>query len=131
MPSREDMFHAATYQAAGELAQAGVKFAFSTGDNTNVRLLPYQRGDVGRVGADRDDAIKALTINAAEILGVADRVGSIEPGKDANLFIAKGDPLEIRTAITHVFIDGKDVGLDNKHLSALSQIASRGHSGLP
>ena len=45
----------------------------------------------------RDDAIKALTINAAEILGVADRVGSLEPGKDANLFIAKGDPLEIRT----------------------------------
>ena len=48
----------------------------------------------------RDEALKALTINAAEILGVADRVGSLEPGKDANLFISKGDPLEIKTAVT-------------------------------
>ena len=64
---------------------------------------------------NRDEALKALTINAAEILGVADRVGSLEPGKDANLFIAKGDPLEIRTAVTHVFIAGKDVGTDSKH----------------
>jgi imidazolonepropionase-like amidohydrolase len=66
-------------------------------------------------GMNRDEALKALTINAAEILGVADRVGSLEAGKDANLFIAKGDPLEIRTAITSVFIQGKDVGLDSKH----------------
>ena len=48
-------------------------------------------------GLSRDEALKALTINAAEILGVADRVGSLEPGKIANLFIAKGDPLEVRT----------------------------------
>ena len=66
-------------------------------------------------GMDRDEALKALTVNAAEILGVADRVGSLEPGKDANLFIAKGDPLEVESQVTHVFIQGKDVGLDNKH----------------
>jgi imidazolonepropionase-like amidohydrolase len=59
--------------------------------------------------------MSALTIDAAEILGVADRVGSLEPGKDANLFIAKGDPLEIRTEVTHVVIAGKDVGTDSKH----------------
>ena len=61
-----------------------------------------------------DEALKALTINAAEILGVADRVGSLEAGKDANLFISKGDPLEVQTRVTHVVIDGHDVGLDNK-----------------
>ena len=115
MPTREDNFHASTYQVAGELAQAGVKFAFSSGDNTNVRLAPYQAAMSVAWGLKREDAIKALTINAAEILGIANRVGSIENGKDANLFIAKGDPLEVRTAITHVIIQGKDVGTDNKH----------------
>ena len=115
MPSREDNFHASTYQLAGELAQAGVKFAFSSGDNTNVRLVPNQAAMSVAWGLKMEDAIKALTINAAEILGVANRVGSIENGKDANLFIANGDPLEIRTQVTHVIIQGKDVGTDNKY----------------
>ena len=115
MPTREDNFHASTYQLAGQLANAGVKFAFSSGDNTNVRLAPYQAAMSVAWGLERDAAIKALTINAAEILGIANRVGSLEAGKDANLFIAKGDPLEVRTTITHVLIQGKDVGTDNKH----------------
>jgi imidazolonepropionase-like amidohydrolase len=66
-------------------------------------------------GLDREAAIKALTIDAAEILGVANRIGSLEPGKDANLFISTGDPLEIRSQVTHVVIGGKDVGTDSKH----------------
>jgi imidazolonepropionase-like amidohydrolase len=115
LPANEDAFHAANYQLAGELAQAGVKVAFATGDSAYVRIVPYHAAMSVAWGMKRDDAIKALTIDAAEILGVADRVGSLEPGKDANLFIAKGDPLEIKTAVTHVFVNGKDVGLDNKH----------------
>ena len=115
MPSREDSFHASTYQLAGELAKAGVKFAFSSGDNQNVRLVPFQAAMSVAWGLDRDKAIRALTIDAAEILGVGNRIGSIEAGKDANLFIASGDPLEIRNPVTHVIIQGKDVGLDNKH----------------
>ena len=115
LPQSEDAFHADSYQLAGQLAQAGVKVAFSTGDYSNVRLLPYHAAMSVAWGMDRSAAIKALTIDAAEILGISGRVGSIEPGKDANLFIAKGDPLEIRTEITHVIISGRDVGLDNKH----------------
>ena len=116
MPSRRRLCSTPPrYQLAGELAKAGVKFAFSTGDNTNVRLLPYQAAMSVAWGLDRDDAIRALTIDAAEILGVADRIGSLEAGKDANLFIANGDPLEIRTQVTHVIIKGTDVGLENKH----------------
>jgi imidazolonepropionase-like amidohydrolase len=115
LPANEDAFHAASYQLAGELSQAGVKVAFSTGDSAYVRIVPYHAAMSVAWGMNRDEALKALTINAAEILGVADRVGSLEPGKNANLFIAKGDPLEIRTVVTNVFINGKDVGLDNKH----------------
>jgi imidazolonepropionase-like amidohydrolase len=115
LPARPDWFHASTYQLAGELAKAGVKFAFSSGDNTNVRLLPNQAAMSVAWGLDRDAAIRALTIDAAEILGVADRIGTIERGKDANLFIARGDPLETRTRISHVVIRGRDVGLDNRH----------------
>jgi imidazolonepropionase-like amidohydrolase len=125
MPARPDDFHASSYQLAGELAKAGVRVAFSTGDNTNVRLLPYNAAMSVAWGMNRDAAVRALTIGAAEILGIADRVGSIEPGKDANLFIAKGDPLEIRTPITHVFIAGQDVGLANKHLALYEKYINR------
>jgi len=125
LPGSEDAFHAATYQLAGELAQAGIKVAFSSGDNSNVRLIPYQAAMSVAWGMNRDDALRALTINAAEILGVADRIGSLEPGKDANLFIAKGDPLEIRTEITHVIIAGKDVGVGNKHLALYEKYIAR------
>ncbi len=124
-PSRADGFHASTYQVAGELAKAGVKFAFSSGDNTNVRLLPNQAGMSVAWGLDRDAAIRALTIDAAQILGVADRVGTIEAGKDANLFIANGDPLEIKTQISRVVIKGRDVGLQNKHLALYEMYMAR------
>ncbi|HSK10842.1 MAG TPA: amidohydrolase family protein [Vicinamibacterales bacterium] len=125
LPSREDQFHAASYQAAGELARAGVRFAFATGDNANVRQLPYQAAISVAWGLPRDEALRALTINAAEILGVSDLVGSIEPGKVANLLIAKGDPLEIRTEISHVIINGRQVDLDNKHLSLYERYLRR------
>jgi imidazolonepropionase-like amidohydrolase len=125
LPQQDDLFHAATYQLAGELAQAGVKVAFSTGDSTNVRLLPYLAAMSVAWGMNRDEAIKALTINAAEILGVADRVGTIEKGKDANLFIATGDPLEIRTGVTHVFIAGRDVGVANRHHALYEKYIAR------
>ncbi len=125
MPSREDDFHAASYQLAGELAKAGIKVALSSGESTNSRLLPYIAGISVAWGMSRDEAIKALTINAAEILGVADRIGSLEAGKDANLFIARGDPLEIRTQVTHVIIQGSDVGLANKHLALYEKYIKR------
>ncbi len=115
LPLTEDSFHAAPYQLAGELSQAGVKVAFSTSDAAYVRNLPYHAAMSVAWGMHRDEALKALTLNAAEILGVADRVGTLDVGKDANFFISKGDPLEIRTVLTHVFIEGKDVGVESKH----------------
>jgi imidazolonepropionase-like amidohydrolase len=115
LPRREDVSHAAPLQAPGLLVRAGVKIAFATGDANNARLLPYHAAQAVAWGLSPDDAIKALTVNAAEILGVADRLGSIEVGKQANLVIVTGDPLEIRTDVTHVIIAGRDVDLENKH----------------
>ena len=99
LPSPQDLPHQASYAAAGELVKAGVKFAFAvTERNDNVRQLPYDAAKSVAWGLSHDEALKALTLNAAEILGVSDRIGSIEAGKIGNLFIAKGDPLEVRTA---------------------------------
>ena len=92
---------------------------------TNARQLPYHAAQSVAWGLARDEAIKALTLNAAEILGVADRIGSIEPGKIANLIVAGGDPLEVRTPITHVVIAGRDVPLDNKHLALYERYMKR------
>jgi imidazolonepropionase-like amidohydrolase len=125
LPGREDMFHAATYQAAGELARAGVKIAFATGDYANVRQLPYNAAQSVAWGLSRDAAIRALTIDAADILGVAGRLGSIEPGKDANLLIAKGDPLEARTPIDAVVIGGRRVDMENKHQALFERYMAR------
>jgi imidazolonepropionase-like amidohydrolase len=125
LPAREDAHHAASYRAAAALAEAGVKFAFATGDANYVRNLPYHAAMSVAWGLPRDEAIKALTINAAEILGVADRLGSLEPGKIANLFVAAGDPLEIRTPIRHVIINGRDVPLTNKHEQLYERYSQR------
>jgi imidazolonepropionase-like amidohydrolase len=125
LPTRPDFHHAATYRAAGELAEAGVTFAFASGSYQNVRLLPYEAAISVAWGLDRDQALRALTIHAAEILGVADQVGSLEPGKVANVVLWNGDPLELRTPLPRVFIAGRDVGPANKHLDLYEKFASR------
>jgi imidazolonepropionase-like amidohydrolase len=125
MPAREDAHHAATYKAAGELAQAGVRFAFGTGGAANNRLIPYEAAISVAWGLDRDRALRAITLDAATILGVADRVGSLEPGKIANLFIATGDPMEMKTQFTHIFINGRSVGLKSKHTELNERFSSR------
>jgi imidazolonepropionase-like amidohydrolase len=129
LPAREDAHHAATYRAAGELAQAGVTFAFGTGSYQNVRLLPYEAAMSVAWGLDRARALRAITIDAATILGVADRVGSLEPGKAANLFVATGDPFEMKTQFRHIFINGRDVGLRSKHTDLYERYASRPKAG--
>ena len=125
LPVREDQFHAASYQAAGVLAKAGVKFAFATGDVANVRALPFMATLSVAWGLSRDEALKALTINAAEILGLGDRLGSLDPGKVANLLVAKGDPLDVRTTISHVVINGEVVDLGNKQLALYERYLQR------
>jgi imidazolonepropionase-like amidohydrolase len=125
LPTRPDLPHQASYAAPAELARAGVKFAIAVPSETNARQLPYHAAEAVAWGLSRDEALKAITINAAEILGVGDRIGSLEPGKIANLFVAAGDPLEVRTAITHVVIAGREVPLDNRQLALYERYSKR------
>jgi imidazolonepropionase-like amidohydrolase len=116
LPTRPDSHQADRYRAGAALADAGVKFAFTIGgDETFERDLPYEAAESIAWGLSREAALRALTIDAAAILGVDKEVGSLEPGKLANLFIARGDPLEVRTEVTEVIIAGRRVGVDNIH----------------
>ena len=99
-----------TFETPGILAKAGVKIAIMT-DSPVVPLstLPLMAGMAVQCGMDKDEALKAITLNAAEILGLQDRVGSLTPGKDADLVIYEGDPMEITGKSWMVIIDGKIV----------------------
>jgi imidazolonepropionase-like amidohydrolase len=104
----------APFRNAGELVKAGVQICFSTGyDPALGKDLTYHAARAVAFGLDRDEAIKALTINPARIFGIDDRVGSLEIGKDADLFITTGDPLDLRSEVKHLFINGKDMDLGN------------------
>ncbi|HWN08039.1 MAG TPA: amidohydrolase family protein [Pyrinomonadaceae bacterium] len=116
LPIREDDFYDTLYENAAKLQQAGVRFAISTGDSgPNVRNLPFYAGMAAAFGLPRAEALKAVTLYPAQIMNVADRMGSIEIGKMANLVITDGDLLETRTHVRHLFIDGRPVPLTSRH----------------
>ncbi len=125
LPPREDEFHAYPYQTPGVLAKAGVTFAFSSGGFQFSRDVPFQAGRAVAWGLSHDDAIRALTLNAARILGVDSQVGSIEAGKIANLVVVRGNPLEIRSQIRHIVIAGRDVPLNNSHVELFKKYMAR------
>lgn len=104
----------ALFAQPGVLHEAGVKFAFSTGGSANARHVPYHAALAVGYGLPKDAALRALTIWPAEIFGAADQIGTIEPGKLANLFMATGDPLDIRTQINELFIKGRRVPMDDR-----------------
>jgi imidazolonepropionase-like amidohydrolase len=102
-----------------------VKIAFQTNDSAYSRNLPYHAGMAAAFGLPKEEALKAVTIYPAEIFGIADRVGSIEQGKIANLIVTDGDPLEIRTQIKHVFINGRDIPLTSRHTELYEKYKAR------
>ena len=99
-----------------KLKDAGVRFCI-TGDGSasNSRNTAYHAANAAAYGLSNDDALKSVTLYAAQILGIADRVGSLEVGKDATLIITNGDPLEIETNVEQVFIQGKKSDMRDKH----------------
>jgi imidazolonepropionase-like amidohydrolase len=125
LPPREDSFHAYTYQTPGVLAQAGIRFAFSSGAFQFSRNLPFQAGRAIGWGLEPDAAIRALTLDAARILGVDSEVGSIDKGKLANLIVVQGDVTEIRSEIRHVIVAGRDVPLTTKQTELYRRYLAR------
>ncbi len=94
----------------GKLATAGVTIAITTDHPVvPINFLAHQAALSVKHGLDRDTALRALTINPARIIGVADRLGSIEPGKDADLVIWSGDPLDVLSRVTRALIDGEEI----------------------
>jgi hypothetical protein len=98
-------------KTAGRLANAKVRFAFQSGGMTPISDFVLNAAKTVDNGLSKDDALRALTIRSAEIFGVADRLGSIEPGKIANLTVTRGDLFDRTSRVTHVFIDGRPVDL--------------------
>ena len=92
---------------AAALAKAGVKFAFQSGDMANPKDFIRNVARAVEAGLDRDIAVRALTLTPAEIFGVADRVGSIEKNKTANLILVTGDIFDADTRVKYVFVDGR------------------------
>jgi imidazolonepropionase-like amidohydrolase len=125
LPTRQSDRYDAAYSNAGKLAKAGVKVALRTDDEENVRNLPFHAAFAAAYGLGKEDALKAITINPAEIFGIQDQYGSVEAGKRANLVISTGDPLETRSQIIHVFIDGYRIPMSNRHIRLYQEFLER------
>jgi imidazolonepropionase-like amidohydrolase len=111
----DDVPYDEIYAQPGLLYDAGVKFAFSTGGGSNSRHVMFHAALAVAYGLNADGALKALTIWPAEIFGVDKEIGSIAQGKLANFFITTGDPMDLRTQVTDVFIKGRLVPDDDRH----------------
>jgi len=128
LPDEEDDPYDKPFTMPAELFKAGVKFAFGSFGPTasdHPRNLPYQAATAVAFGLPYEEALKAVTVNAAEIWGVAEEVGSIEKGKLADLIVTDGDPLETKTQVKQMFIAGKTVDLDTKHLRLYKKYLER------
>lgn len=125
LPTRQSDRYDTPYANAGKMAKAGVKLAIRTNEEENVRNLPFHAGFAAAYGLGKEEALKAVTINAAEIFGLSDQLGSIEVGKVANLIISTGDPFETRSQMMHVFINGYRIPLSNRHIRLYQEFLER------
>ncbi len=112
---RDDERYDTVFKLPAELDKRDVKIVLASYDNGHqVRNLPYAAGYAVAFGLPYDAALKAITLNAAEVWGVADKLGSLDVGKWGNVVIANGDPLDVKTDVKHVFIAGREVSLENR-----------------
>jgi imidazolonepropionase-like amidohydrolase len=119
LPARRYEFYDTPFTLPSRLAAAGVKVLFSTDPGgsgaANARNLPYEVGKAVAFGLSRETAIRSLTLTAAEVFGAGDRLGSIDPGKDATFFLVDGDPLEMESDVRRAWISGREIDLMNRH----------------
>ena len=105
----EYFFEEVNWNSAGILSRAGAKVALASGANLPTSGLLGAAMFAARHGMSRDEALKAVTLSAAQILGVAERVGSLEEGKDADVLILSGDPLAATSRLERVILKGQTV----------------------
>jgi len=119
VPRRLDEPYDTTFAGPAILSKAGVRIIFNDGSQPgsapNVRNLPQQAAMAVAFGLPRDKALQAMTLEPARILGVADRVGSLEAGKDATLFVSDGDILDLRTHVVAAYLEGRPLDLSDRH----------------
>jgi imidazolonepropionase-like amidohydrolase len=123
LPARRWESYDTVYRNPLKLHEAGIEFAIAYGGGgptsthftSNERNLPYEAGKAVAHGLPQAEALKAITLYPARILGVDDRLGSLEVGKDATLIVTTGDPLDIRTQVERAFIEGRSVDLSSRH----------------
>lgn len=126
LPVQQDDPYDYLYEAPSLMQKAGVKFAIASGEGGgNVRELPLMAGIAGGYGLGKDEALKSVTLYPAQILGVDDKLGSIEVGKMANLVVTEGDLLDMRTKIKHVFIAGRMIPLTSRHTDLFDSFKDR------
>jgi imidazolonepropionase-like amidohydrolase len=119
LPGRDIDSYDVQFKAPKVLRDAGVQVAFSAGADAmsapSARNLPYFAAQAVAFGLPADEALKGITLYPAQIIGVADRLGSLEPGKEATLFASDGDILDIRSNVKRFWISGKEISLDSRH----------------
>ncbi len=108
-----------------ELAQAGVKFAIGSFDNSFARRLGQNAANASAHGLSYDDALKSVTLYPAQIFGLADQIGTLETGKIANVIVTNGDPLELTTDVKYLFIKGQPTSTDNRHKRLFEKYSNR------
>jgi imidazolonepropionase-like amidohydrolase len=135
-PSRRWEDYDAPCTLAKKLLDAGVRFCIAgEAGASNERNVPYHAAMAASYGLPKDEALKAVTLYAARILGIADRVGSLEAGRDATIIVTNGDPLEIMSHVEMEFIGGKNIPLTTRHTRLYDKYRERyrrlneGHSG--
>lgn len=115
LPPEADMPYDFNYSLPAQLHKAGVKFAFGSFANQFARNIAFEAASASAYGLPYDEALRAITLNAAEIWGVDSQYGSIDKGKYADLLVTDGDPLEVKTGIRMLFIQGRQQSLESKH----------------
>jgi imidazolonepropionase-like amidohydrolase len=125
LPDEEDDPYDKQMTLASELHDAGIPIAFASFGTAFSRRLPQYAGTAVAYGLPHEEALKAVTLNAARMFGIDDQVGTIEPGKFADLIVTNGDPLELQTQVRYLFIKGQLTSTDNKHRDLYEQYKGR------
>jgi imidazolonepropionase-like amidohydrolase len=126
MPRRDDAPVNEPFMLPAKLAAAGVRFAIASNDDTaHERNLPYAVATAVAHGLEKAAGLRSITIDAAKILGVDAKYGSLEKGKSATLIITTGDPMEVTSDVVMSFLDGREIDMSNKQTKLAEKYLER------